>query len=135
MTVGRQRGFTLLEILVVLSLLGLIAGVALPRLSSLYDSSIRSFQRDEIRRQLEQLPIRAMEQSSEIILTSQTDPSEQGDLPALPIELPNGWSIKTSQPIHFLANGVCLGGEVSLSFAGRREQWRLSPPLCQPVYQ
>ncbi len=42
------RGFTLLELMVVLALLGLIVAIALPNLQTLYDSVTRNTQRDRI---------------------------------------------------------------------------------------
>ena len=131
---NRSAGFTLLELLVVLTLMGLLAGLALPRLSQLYDSTLRTFHREEIRQQLEQLSIRALEERIEIVLNYSSEADDE-NRPTLPIELPKGWSLSTSAPIRFLPNGVCLGGEIDLAFAGYHEQWLLSPPLCAPVRQ
>lgn len=79
-----RRGFTLLEILFVLSILGLLAGLALPRMTALYDSFQWAGERDEALRALADLGLTASRQSREFELTSYPAPENA----YLPLTLP-----------------------------------------------
>lgn len=126
----KGRGFTLLEMLVVLVLISVIAGLTLPRLSRLYDSTLYSFDRAQVMGRIEGLGLQALQQGSGISLGGGAD--SDGKLPLLPVALPEGWHMSANPGIRFLANGVCLGGEVEVWTDHRKERWRLSPPLCRP---
>lgn len=118
----QNRGFTLLELLVVLTLIGLIAGMVGPRF---IDMAERMRDRNEwlqLQQLINELPIDA-QQTSKII-----EIGPKGS--ALP--LPKGWGLRATRPIRYLANGICLGGELLVLREGeiaRRVQ--LDAPYCQ----
>jgi len=124
-----MRGFTLLELLVVLLLLGLVTGTIMPRLSNLYESAVRAFQLADLLQQISGLGYQAYQQGKPFRLGQLEDPN-----PALepPLNLPEGWYISADAPIDYRSNGVCTGGIISLHQQTAVQQWLLSPPLCQP---
>ena len=129
------HGFTLLEILVVLAIVGLLAGVALPQLQRLLGSVELSSQRTDIRLAIEGLGYRAYAAGKPITLADAERSTLSGGAappPNEPLQLPPGWQIKVATPIVYSLNGVCGGGRLSIiNPEGRRENFQLRPPKCQ----
>ncbi|MFZ1643037.1 MAG: prepilin-type N-terminal cleavage/methylation domain-containing protein [Candidatus Contendobacter sp.] len=120
------RGYTLLELLIVLALLGLLTALAIPRFAALYQGMSAAYQRDEALRQIAGLGYRAFAQGREWVLT---------ELPATDAALPSwpeGWSLRAEPPVHYYRNGACSGGRIELTHPGGVERFALAPPLCQP---
>lgn len=124
----RVAGYTLLEMLIVMLLLGLLTGLAIPRLSALYDSMVAAYQRDDVIAQLNTLPYRSFQKRREFILQGVYPPADGQDSR---LQLPEGWQIRAETPLYYRSNGVCEGGEVSLLYRGRLETIRLEAPFCQ----
>lgn len=122
-----MRGYTLLEMLIVLVLLGLLAGLALPRMQRLYESGQIAYEKEDILRQITSLGYVAFDEGRALTLSRY--PSGQQD--DMPLELPEGWSIHAEPPIHYRPNGVCSGGGLTLVYANRVYEFRLAPPLCK----
>jgi general secretion pathway protein G len=126
-----SRGYTLLELLVVILLLGVISGLAIPRLYALYESATRAFEREDLRRQIAALGYRAYVEARGFTLGDEEDTS----LRSLPLAPPDGWQVAVTKPIAYHSNGVCSGGTLMLKHGGREEYLTLEPPLCQPSPQ
>ena len=121
-----QAGFTLIEILVVLVIAGLIAGVALPRLFAISQRYERASQRDSLLTEIGNLGYVAYTTGKPIALGG-TDPSQ----PA-PVTIPAGWRIEVPQAVVYGFNGVCSGGTVTLVAPdGAREELKLQAPACR----
>jgi len=128
---GRRAGFTLLELLVVLALMGLVAAVATPRLTQLWASVERANERAEVLAQVRALGHRAMRQGRGFVLGSQA--AQEGDAGAgPPLALPEGWRVRSEPGVRYLASGVCLGGEVTLHHGDWQRTLVLEAPRCVP---
>jgi prepilin-type N-terminal cleavage/methylation domain-containing protein len=121
-----MRGFTLLEILVVLLLTAMLGGIALPRVVSIYDSVRFASERDELLDQLAGLgQIRVSAGEPLQIL-------EAEDLRRAGLGPPETWRVTVLEPFVLRANGSCTEGRLSLAGRGRVATVRLVPPFCRP---
>lgn len=125
-----MRGYTLLELLVVLLLLSLVTGLIMPRLSHLYESAVRAFQQEDLLQQISGLGYQAYQQGKNWRL-GQLE-SDEKKIQEPPLTIPNGWTVSTDSPIDYYPNGVCTGGIITLQYKLFSQQWILKPPLCQP---
>jgi len=158
-----MRGFTLLELLVILVIVGLIAGVVAPQLSTLSDRIAFAMNREGVEHALALLPYDAFRRREDLILpatnskgTSTDDYSTDdtsmnvimtgdgaGDKetttqpPVLSkrvvLSLPAGWQIESQAPILFRSTGFCTGGEVTIRVGSYAYIYKLTPPDCRPV--
>jgi type II secretory pathway pseudopilin PulG len=118
------------ELLIVLTLIGLVSSLALPRLGRMYDAVVFNFEQDDVIEQLAGLNHRVRHLGREMTLT-QFPPKNDRDA-AILLELPDGWQLLTDEPIVYRGNGVCLGGRLSLGYGEQRHVIALKPPFCQP---
>ncbi|GAB3394518.1 prepilin-type N-terminal cleavage/methylation domain-containing protein [Azotobacter armeniacus] len=118
----QQRAFTLLELLVVLSLIGLIAGVVAPRFIDMGDKLTLKNQLLEVRQKVNGIPLLALRSGSLLRI------DERG----APVELPDAWRATANPPIIYQSNGSCLGGQIEI-WQGEihRHSVHLLPPFCQ----
>ena len=125
-----HEGYTLLELLIVLAFMGLMTGIALPRMATMYESFKWAGERDEALQSIAGLGYQAWRQARAFDLAEFSPPDgEQRDIP---LRLPAGWSLNSTEPIHFRANGICDGGELRLHYRERTVNLVLHPPLCRP---
>lgn len=122
-----SKGFTLLELLIVMALLGLLTALALPNLINTYQSLQAAYSRDEALSQLSGLGYRAFLARQGFELSGYPPAAP---LP-VPLELPAGWTLRAAPPVRFQANGACSGGQVELRYQERGFQVRLEAPYCQ----
>lgn len=121
-----QRGFTLLEILVVLLLMAFLAGLALPRAINIYESMRFASERDSVLVALSGLGRRAL------IAGDTVNIQEPRDLSLIGVELPEGWQVEVVEPLTLGANGSCGSGMLSFSGRGRTATMRVTAPFCKP---
>jgi len=119
-----HHGFTLIELMIVLFIVALLAGMIAPRLITFYDSVQAAYERDEVLSHLNELAYQAFQQSRDFTLT--TYPS----IEKIPLELPAGWQLVAEKPIKFRANGACTGGKITLQYREQLFYLWFEPPFC-----
>ena len=133
-----RGGFTLLELVVVLALLGLVTAIAMPNFDRLYAGVTRTSERDYVLDQVAALGREAMLNGRAYVVFGNTAPRElvessrYADYETHVMDIPDGWRLDLDRPLLVLANGVCLGGDLTLShaeYAGVRVE--LLPPYCR----
>src|SRR5205823_6013857 len=102
-----DRGFTLIELVVALAVIGLMLGIALPRAAGWLDRLGMSSRQQGVEDALAELAAKARRSGHTISLRS----SEKAGNNAA-IELPAGWSLIVDPPIVFRHDGLCTGGTV-----------------------
>ena len=123
-----STGFTLIEILVVLVIIGLTAGVVLPKLFAIAQRFELASQRDDLLTEIGNLGYKAY--------TTGRPLSLGGPDAMQPVAIPSGWRVEALQPIRYNFNGVCSGGTVTLVRPdGVREDIKLSAPSCRAGIQ
>lgn len=128
-----DAGFTLLEMLVVLAIVGLLAALAFPALATAYDRARIAFARDSIERELDLLPLRAVGEARRLVLDYPNGQLPEETTPeTVTLTLPEGWRARTEAPIVFTETGVCLGGDIALAVGRETVTYRLQPPRCRP---
>lgn len=121
-----KRGFTLLEMVVVLALVALFGAVVMPSLLKMQQAWKRRIELQDIAGQLRSMGYRARLQGLEVAI------GPYGVVPPQMLSLPEHWSLSAPVPILYLANGACLGGRIGLTHDQVTEFLDLEAPLCQP---
>lgn len=125
-----MKGFTLIEMMAVLTLAALMAGVAIPAMQRWFDSISERAQLTEISIQFQRLASRAALLSQTVKLNKTSWQDKLGDGEAT-LALPDGWSVINETAVIFYHSGVCAGGVVDLSGPQQRKlQLQIAPVSC-----
>jgi general secretion pathway protein G len=116
---GRSdAGFTLLELLLVLTLVALLTGLVAPKLWAWVQAAQLRADVDRVRAQLEGLPQAAFADARRIDVA-----------PGEPLALPRGWTFESSGPLVYEANGMTAGARLRLTADGTVvADWVVEPP-------
>lgn len=125
-----DQGFTLIELVIALAVVGLSLSFALPRLTTWVERLAFSMRQQRFEDALSELGSTARRSGRTVILRS-TNPVPNAAEPS-PIELPSGWVLNVEPPIAFRYDGICTGGTVHLNFPAGQQTYRLQAPYCRP---
>ncbi|WP_269631610.1 type II secretion system protein [Pelomonas sp. BJYL3] len=119
-----SRGFTLLEVVIALSIIGLLTAVAVPALAKRLESAFESADLAQVRSSAELLSTRLATLGVELRLDAK---SQARLLPdgRPPLDLPPGWTLDSKAPPVFGRLGACEPGEVQIRDPRSQRQWRL----------
>jgi len=136
-------GFTLVEVMVVLALIAALLAIAAPQFVRLYGRVRLAFERQDLERQLLELPERVRNAGQAGVLENPS--AAVPDIPAgtpgeaplehaqkLALDLPRNWTVTVPKPILYHFTGACDGGEVIFSLPPLSLHYVLTPPLCRP---
>ncbi len=123
-----NRGYSLIELLVVLSLVSLITAIAMPNLVKFYENFSDALTLDDVIGQVNGIGYKVYENGSAYTLNDLSSDSTS----VAAISIPNGWEIDVQKPIEYLPNGSCRGGKLKIFYLGTpRLTSSLSAPYCQ----
>lgn len=108
------RGFTLLEMLFVLVVVGLLTGLIVPRISGSYQMRELIAQRHSIEDQLNQLPRRVRLTAYPLALPADLDLADLGDGRSA-LQLADGWQISFAPSLEISIMGTCSDSTVQLT--------------------
>ncbi|MDG2243293.1 MAG: type II secretion system protein [Rhodospirillaceae bacterium] len=153
---AQTAGFTLLEVLVVVFIMGLTAAVIAPNFPGLFDRISFSNQKETLFRQINTLPYSAYGANQDLVLDhdltlsvpasldgkkdnqslAATDlgietPYRAASLKQVKLDIPDGWEIRIPQPIFYRASGFCTGGQIKIFVGSMAYEFGLAPPYCQ----
>ena len=123
----RQRGFTLLEMIVVLAILGLATALVAPAAIRGIDSWRRQSQLDSLLDQIRALPGNARASGRPIVLSAAALKAADA-----PLRVDGDWTLGVPEPWNVAGNGVCAGGEVTIGNAVGSRTIAVAPPFCDP---
>lgn len=132
---GEGAGFTLIEMLAVLTLVGLMSAVTLPAMQRWFDSVSQRAQVSEIAVQFQKLGARAalLAQTVEVGKSTWRDRLADGE-PAL--ALPEGWAVAGDGVVKYYQSGVCGGGSIELSGPQEKSvRLQIAPVSCDVSLQ
>lgn len=126
----RQRGFTLLEMIVVLAILGLATALVAPAALSGIDSWRRQSELDSLLDQIRALPGNARARGKPIVLSDDTLKAKDA-----PLRIAGDWTLSVPAPWQVGGNGVCQGGKIAIGNRYGSRTVAVAAPFCDPTLQ
>jgi prepilin-type N-terminal cleavage/methylation domain-containing protein len=138
-TQKKQHGFSLIELLVVLVLMGLVASLAFPRIQSALLAYERQSMEDMLfvflRQQMARASLTGISFDIPEGTSFQLELNEATN--QIEITLVNHNALtgallyyKIDEALHINSNGICMGSKVSMTFNEARRQLVLKKPFC-----
>jgi len=115
---AKQRGFTLLELLVVLVIMGFVSSYATPKLWQVYVKNVERNIVQKAATALQKIRIESRKKGYSTRLTKNELERESLSL------LPTDWTIEKATTFIFLPTGVTNGGSIEMS-SDRNNLWHL----------
>jgi len=120
----RARGFSLLELLVVLAIVSIMVALVAPRLSGTMRAIATSGDRAETVRQIERLPLLAREAGHPIEIAADAEVRAEG------VAFPEGWKVVAITALAVAANGFCRPAQLRVEHDAGSETWAVAGPDC-----
>jgi prepilin-type N-terminal cleavage/methylation domain-containing protein len=150
------NGFSLLEMLMVVFIIGLAAALVTPNLPMVFDRLASANQRDSFHRDINTLPYAAFEANQDLVLTEGRHEAREintdepnasalavmndvitpgsyrsANLKPVVLNIPEKWVVQVPKPIFYRASGFCSGGRIIVSVGTLTDELNLLPPYCQ----
>lgn len=124
----RPHGFTLLEMIVVLAILGLATALVAPSALRGIDSWRRATELDSLLDQIRALPGDARASGKPIVIDATTLASATP-----PLRVGDDWTIRAPEAWRVNSNGVCEGGELHVGNQYGERVVQVAAPFCDPA--
>jgi len=131
-----SRGFTLLEMVVVLVMMGIVTSLALPGLQKMYDSMSSSLERNELNAVLNNLALDVRAEARAINFNSYPEGSHELPQRFLKRIEPLNVSLTMQEPLSITSTGFCPNAGVVRVTKGTKDYFlRLRSPDCHVVME
>jgi prepilin-type N-terminal cleavage/methylation domain-containing protein len=129
-----RRGFTLIEMMVVMVLLGLLASIALPNFERWFNSTQQRVDASIIALQVQNLLARTaiLNQSLELTSTTLRQTLIDGK-PAL--DLPPGWTLRTQDQLSVNGSGYCLPSNITFMSLQQQVSIEIKDQQCNVSFR
>lgn len=117
----RRRGFTLLELLVVLAIVALASATAVPRVAGWLAAAEQRGWRADLRAQLSRYPAQAFLAGAPLMVDAQRLRQDLGE------RWPANAEVRLDKPLRYGANGAAQGGRLTVTLGDWRSEWRVTP--------
>ncbi len=117
-----DRGFTLLEVLVVLLIVGLLVSLVAPGAVNLVGAATRESQRREIASAIERLPVEARLTGRLLVLDGEATPGPG---------LNAAWRVTLARPLRVQPSGVCTDASARVDIDDQTVVVQIAAPFCR----
>jgi prepilin-type N-terminal cleavage/methylation domain-containing protein len=128
------RGFTLLEMLVALTLIALATSLVAPRFVTLLEATDQKNSEQQFVAAFARLPVRAFTHRQSIAFKANAvadEPSAEKGAKSFELELPADWRVRFDRPLMISSLGVCSDAAgMAFTPAGTR-RFRVAAPDCR----
>jgi prepilin-type N-terminal cleavage/methylation domain-containing protein len=134
-SIRQQRGFTLIEMLASITLMGLMAGLLLPNFQRWAQRTQQKVDASAILMQLQKLQVRAALLGQDIDLDEKTASLALADGQPV-LQLPQGWRLMPNQtPWRMYASGSCDNAKIRIANAEQRLEFETRQANCDISYK
>jgi prepilin-type N-terminal cleavage/methylation domain-containing protein len=123
------RGYTLIELVVVMALLAGLSGMVLPSLYSGYQRMAADYEKTDLTKNLSKFGYIAFKKRQQIILEADATEVVYAEFP----DLPQGWKFFVEGRVSYYPTGVCGGGRITLKKGVVDSKMIMAPPFCRLV--